>query len=231
MENFARARYAPRVIFDHLTEIPDPDPHAAALNMALDEILLRGAATPLLRVYRWARPALSFGYFGNYRDIAARWPGRDIVRRWTGGGEVPHGADFTYTLIVPRAHSFSRRSAPDSYRAIHECLAQLLAASTVAENAAPKTSGACFENAARFDVLIDSQKIAGAAQRRTAHGLLHQGSIQLDNLAPDFAARFAATLSAQRTRRPISPAERAAAHELAQDKYATDAWLRRFGAD
>ena len=223
--------YTPRVLFDLLTEILDPDPHPAALNMALDEILLRGAATPLLRFYHWAQPALSFGYFGKYRDIAARWPDRELVRRWTGGGEVPHGADLTYTLIIPRAHPFSRLSAPDSYRAIHESLAQLLSAATVADIAAPTISGACFENPALFDVLIDTRKIAGAAQRRTSHGLLHQGSIQLHTLDPDFAGRLAATLSRQLIRRAISPAEFTAASALAQNKYATTAWLRRFDTE
>ena len=224
-------RYAARVLFDQLTEILDPDPHGAALNMAIDEVLLRGSTTPLLRIYRWARPAVSFGYFGKYRDVAARWPDRDIVRRWTGGGEVPHGADFTYTLIVPRAHAFCRLRAPDSYRAIHECIAHLFGEAALTEHAAPTISGACFENAARFDVLIAARKVAGAGQRRTAHGLLHQGSIQLDTLDDTFATRLAASLSANRTQRPLAAAERVAADELALEKYSTDAWLRRFGAD
>ena len=83
------------MIFDELTEVADPEPHDAALNMALDEVLLRRAAGPLLRVYRWARPAVSFGYFGKVADAEAAWPGREMVRRWTGGGIVPHGADVT----------------------------------------------------------------------------------------------------------------------------------------
>src|SRR2546423_1117404 len=36
----------------------------------------------------------------------------------------------------------------------------------------------CFANPVRADVLLDGRKIAGAAQRRTTRGLLHQGSIQ-----------------------------------------------------
>src|SRR4051812_17684515 len=134
------------MLFNELTEILDAEPHEAALNMALDEALLRGAGTPLLRVYRWASAAVSFGYFGKYSAVAARWPGRDLVRRWTGGGEVPHGSDCTYTLIVPRAHPFCRLNAAESYRIIHAQIAELLDAE-LAETAMPAISGACFENA------------------------------------------------------------------------------------
>ena len=49
------------MIFAALTEVLDPEPHNAALNMALDEVLLASCTAPLLRVYRWAQPAVSFG--------------------------------------------------------------------------------------------------------------------------------------------------------------------------
>jgi lipoate-protein ligase A len=94
-------------LFDHLCEVHDPEPHAAALNMAIDEALLRTAREPLLRIYRWARPAVSFGYFGKWADVHRAWPEREAVRRWTGGGIVPHGDDLTYSLIVPREHPFA----------------------------------------------------------------------------------------------------------------------------
>jgi lipoate-protein ligase A len=215
------------MIFHDLTEILDPEPHEAALNMAIDEALLRRADTPLLRVYRWKRAALSFGYFGKYSAVAARWPDRQLVRRWTGGGEVPHGADCTYTLIVPRMHAFCRLSAVESYRVIHEHIAALLGA-TVAAVAEPKSSAACFENAVRFDVVDGARKVAGAAQRRTAHGLLHQGSIDAGAFDGTFVTCLAASFAPQVSKRPLSPEEKTSAHDIARDKYGTDAWLRRF---
>ena len=45
------------MLFEKMTEVLDPEPHGAALNMAIDEALLRTATEPLLRIYRWARPA------------------------------------------------------------------------------------------------------------------------------------------------------------------------------
>lgn len=220
------------MLFEKLSEIVDPEPHSAALNMALDETLLRTACEPLLRIYGWARPAVSFGHFGKFAEVEKAWPGRDWVRRWTGGGSVPHGEDFTYTLIVPRAHACARLTARESYRLIHEQIARLLRAAgstvSVATAASIKVSAACFDNAVEFDVLTPDGKVAGAAQRRTLWGLLHQGSIQLPGLHGAFGHRLAESLASETSRREISAAEIDAAHEVSARKYATENWLRRF---
>jgi lipoate-protein ligase A len=216
------------MLFDEMTAVLDPEPHGAALNMAIDEVLLRGAAGPLLRVYRWAQQAVSFGYFGKYEEVERAWPGRELIRRWTGGGVVPHGADVTYTLVVPAAHPFARRPARESYRLIHEEIAARLRASGVAAVVAPaaqaKISEACFENPAASDILANGRKIAGAAQRRASWGLLHQGSIQA---AAGFAAALAPAFAQVVPRREIRSAELTQAAEVAAEKYATAAWLRR----
>ena len=220
------------MLFDELTEVLDPVPHDAALNMALDEVLLAHAAAPLLRVYRWARPAVSFGYFGKVADVEVAWPGREMVRRWTGGGIVPHGADVTYTLVVPRGGAFFRLGAEESYQAIHERIAVLLveqgSAVRVAAAASAKISDACFDNPARYDLLADGGKIAGAAQRRTKAGLLHQGSVQGAALSADFGARLGNAFASKVSGRPLAEGELAEARVLSAKKYATDAWLRRF---
>jgi len=217
------------VLFPELIEVLDPEPHDAALNMAIDEVLLRGATAPLLRVYRWARPAVSFGYFGRHAEVAAAWPARELVRRWTGGGVVPHGSDVTYTLIAPReAGEFCSLNASDSYRAIHECIARLLGERvTLAPAAAPKVSSACFENAAQHDVLAGGHKLAGAAQRRTRHGLLHQGSVQLSSGQDLLRERLANAFSPGVKPRELTPDEFAAAGELAKAKYGSEGWNRR----
>ena len=220
------------MLFDELTEVSDPEPHDAALNMALDEVLLGHATGPVLRVYRWARPAVSFGYFGKVADVEVAWPGREMVRRWTGGGTVPHGADVTYTLLVPRGCAFFRLGAEEAYRAIHERIAGLLAEQgtevQMVAAAGAKISDACFENAARYDLLADGGKIAGAAQRRTRAGLLHQGSVQGAALPADFGARLGKAFASRVCGRPLATDELAEACELSVKKYATDAWLRRF---
>src|SRR5260370_40010845 len=53
----------------------------------------------------------------------------------------------------------------------------------------------CFANPVAADVMIDIRKVAGAAQRRTRIGLLHQGSIQHVDLGNGLTERFAKELS------------------------------------
>jgi lipoate-protein ligase A len=82
-------------IFAELEVCKDPAPRSAAINMAIDEALLETAKIPSIRFYRWNSPALSFGYFGKFADVADYAAERDLVRRWTGGGIVFHGDDLT----------------------------------------------------------------------------------------------------------------------------------------
>ena len=218
--------------FDTMEFLPDPEPHSAPLNMAMDEILLEEISVPVLRIYRWLNPAVSFGYFEKYASVENQYADRDLVRRWTGGGVVLHGEDFTYSLIVPHGCALMQMSPAQSYLAIHEVITQAMQesgiAASIAAAPAPKISTACFENAVRHDVLLNSRKIAGAAQRRTRHGLLHQGSIQGDALTGNFAEKFGAKLSANVVQRPVRHREIAAAATLAESKYATPRWMRKF---
>lgn len=201
--------------------------------MAIDEVLLAAASMPVMRIYRWRQRAVSFGYFGKIEEMEREWVGRELVRRWTGGGVVPHGEDLTYTLVVPRAEEFARRTATASYEAVHAGVARVLESrfgrqAALAEAAAPKVSNACFQNPARHDILFGNEKIAGAAQRRTQAGLLHQGSIQIPGLDETFARALASSFSAQIEEAPLREKILEQAAALAAEKYGTDQWLRRF---
>jgi lipoate-protein ligase A len=218
-------------MLDELHVYDDFEPKPAALNMAVDEALLEGAAAPVLRFYRWRRPSLSFGYFGRYAEVANQSNHRDIVRRWTGGGIVPHGDDLTYSVIVPASASFFARSSLEIYAAVHESIRRALAANGIeailANSATPKVSEDCFANAVRADVLSDGRKIAGAAHRRSRAGLLHQGSIQQGNLPNRFRDNFARILCERFERRALSPELLERAKAIAEAKYGTAAWLMR----
>lgn len=209
----------------------DLEPRAAALNMAIDEALLLAASAPILRFYRWQRPSLSFGYFGRYAEVAEQSAGREIVRRWTGGGIVPHGEDLTYSVILPSTEPFFSRSSLEVYASVHEAIRQALQAhniaATLADRAAPKVSENCFANPARADVLSGDRKIAGAAHRRSRAGLLHQGSIQRQGLPARFREDFARTLCGQRESKTLDPATLERAAQIAAAKYGTSGWLRR----
>src|SRR6516225_2273837 len=86
---------------DTLSYFADAEPRSAAENMALDEAIFFRAAFPVMRSFRWIRPAVSFVYFTPWRSVIERVGERDLVRRWTGGGIVEHGNDFTYSVIFP----------------------------------------------------------------------------------------------------------------------------------
>jgi lipoate-protein ligase A len=225
--NFCFCLQPPRVR-PWLTEISlfdDPLPRSAPLNMAIDEALLGTGAGPVLRVYRWKRPAVSFGYFERWAPIHAAHPDREAVRRWTGGGVVLHGEDVTYSLLVPGA------SPPPSgtYALIHGALRAALAGLGIVTESvtvpSQKTSHACFENPVCHDVILRGKKIAGAAQRRTRLGLIHQGSIQGLDLPAEFPATFAAHLAGAVRNRSFDVIP--AAEKLAAEKYAAPAWLER----
>jgi lipoate-protein ligase A len=158
---------------------------APARNMALDHALLEGAAEigrPVLRFYGWTEPAATFGYFQKHVDVA-RWTKlRPLIRRPTGGGLVPHDADWTYSLIVPPGASWYSLSAEESYRRIHEWIRAAFGKMGLATTLAPccrkAMPGQCFAGYEKFDLLWHERKIAGAAQRRNRNGLLIQGSVQ-----------------------------------------------------
>ena len=160
-------------------------PCDAAFNMALDEALLEAMPRlqkPVLRFYGWTEPAATFGYFQKYSEVAATTKRRPLIRRPTGGGIVPHDADWTYSAAFPPGHEWHSLKAEESYRRIHDWLRLAFAELQVETELAPcckKTlPGQCFIGHEKFDLLWHGKKIAGAAQRRNKLGLLIQGSVQ-----------------------------------------------------
>ena len=236
-----KAQQATRALFPHLTIYHDESPHSAAMNMAIDEALLETAVGPTIRFYRWRSPALSFGYFGKFSDVAIYAAERDLVRRWTGGGIVFHGDDLTYSIVIPASDPVFDESSIAIYEKIHRALADAL--NGVGERAvvaggvdpggialskhAAASGYNCFANPVRADIMINGRKIAGAAQRRTRRGLLQQGSIQGITTNTDLAEKFAQALSTNCSDFEVSERIFQRAREIAQRKYGTESWLRK----
>lgn len=160
-------------------------PGEAAFNMAFDEALLESAArhgAPVFRCYGWTQPAATFGYFQHFAEIERATLLRPLIRRPTGGGLVPHDADWTYSLAFPPGHEWHLLRAEESYRRVHEWIqaafAQLGVATELAACCKKSAPGQCFVGYEKFDLLWHGKKIAGAAQRRNKCGLLIQGSVQ-----------------------------------------------------
>ena len=168
-------------------------PGAAAFNMALDEALLQAMPrlqTPVLRFYGWLQPAATFGYFQKISEVESATHLRPLIRRPTGGGIVPHEADWTYSVIFPVGHEWHSLKAEESYRRVHDWLRLAFAELKVDTELAPccrkseisnlksQIPAACFIGHEKSDLLWRGKKIAGAAQRRNKLGLLIQGSVQ-----------------------------------------------------
>lgn len=173
-----------------------PERHdSAAANMATDFLMLRHYPEDRharFRHYGWRRAAATFGYsqpVAWVREQLAADPPEEICRRPTGGGVVDHREDWTYALVIPRGHPLQDARAAESYAAVHGALAAVLTDLEVPVRLVdtcapcppdrPPGPGVCFAQPERFDLVHadTGAKIAGAAQKRSRHGLLLQGSI------------------------------------------------------
>lgn len=168
-----------------------------AMNMALDEALLRavanGTSRPVLRFYRWQPATVTLGYAQSVdADIdqeVCRRAGLDIVRRSTGGRAVLHDQEVTYAVIAPTLPGFFGGSLLDSYRVISEILQRALQALGLPaalvpgkprSGQRPLTRSVCFSTPAQYELLIDGRKVAGSAQKRHGQAFLQHGSIPLE---------------------------------------------------
>ena len=199
--------------------------------MAIDEVLLSSGRSAILRFYRWNKPAISFGYFVTFTEACAVAGDRVMVRRWTGGGIVPHGEDLTYSIMIGSNDKTFSLPSKIVYQRVHAALSSALREfgihAVLTEANEPKLSEACFANPVASDVMENGRKIAGAAQRKTRSGLLHQGSIQRENLNEKFRSIFGKFLAKSLIVSNIGIDVMRAAQELAATKYRTTEWLRR----
>ncbi len=220
------------LVFTRLAVWNDPARRSGPENMAIDERLLTGNTGAILRLYRWARPEVTFGYPQRWSDVEPLTRGRPATRRWTGGGLVEHGDDLTITLALPATTTNAPLRPAESYHLIHAAIRDVLAPTYPAIRLATVDDAAaglaCFTSPACQDVLLDRRKIVGGAQRRTRLGLLYQGSLQGIEPPPNFATDLAHALAVDVT--PVDRAHSPSADALAASRYATSAWtLNRRG--
>lgn len=95
--------------------------------MAVDQALLELATEPVLRLYRWATPTLTLGYFQPASDRQRHEPslGCPLLRRSTGGGAIVHDEELTYSLILPAKDVVA--TSADYYDRVHRVAAEILA--------------------------------------------------------------------------------------------------------
>lgn len=209
------------------------------MNMSIDEQLLLHVAefgTPVVRIYGWDRQSVSIGYVQDY--AAAPQQKYAIVRRITGGGVVFHDRDLTYTIAIPEGHRICELDRVESYHVFHHAVKAALAGFGLAAELSASESRSvnratmhCFVTPTRYDVLCDGRKYAGAAQRRTRNGILHQGSIDLKASGGDSAILTEKLINALAKQFEIgfiafkvSKAFLRDAKIMAEKKYSTEQW-------
>lgn len=211
----------------------DPVLRTGYENMAADELLSRRSEA-WLRIYGWAKPAVSFGYFDSTPVAASIFPGEGIeyIRRWTGGGIVDHRKGYTYTVTLPAKEGVIYPPADRLYKWIHGALAEALIASGVEcrllVEDAPDGGRACWASPVASDIVdAAGNKLAGAGQRRYRGAVLHQGLIQECEPREGWAQLLAAALAPQvvviEGDEPY-PGFAVELEELCRTKYCTEQW-------
>lgn len=178
------------------------EPLDGALNMALDEALLRGrlagTAPPTLRFFAWRPATISLGYgqpLDDRIDVAAAAAlGIGLVRRPTGGSAILHEGpelELTYSVTATTGDFPGAADLLATYRWIGEALAaglQKLHAPVAMVPVQPSDPTAmptfCFARTGSYELEVDGLKVVGSAQRRQGAGFLQHGAVML-GAAPD----------------------------------------------
>ena len=209
----------------------DPVARNGPENMAVDSWLL-GREIPVLRTYHWKGNWGSLGYFGEVEKARQVLPDVSLVRRATGGGLVDHQNDITYTLVVPKSYNLAKAKGTESYRVIHSALVIALKKSghevELVGQDSDVDSSSCFEKPVEWDLIDESgEKVAGAGQRRTRKGLLHQGSILLGSSADggEILSRLAGELARSVRSLEVKPAGEGFSALVRQ--FSAASWLER----
>ncbi|UCG83387.1 MAG: lipoate--protein ligase family protein [Dehalococcoidia bacterium] len=168
----------------------DSGPSDGFTNMGLDEAMLyaheEGMIPPTLRVYGWAPPALSVGYFQSIaKDVDEQKcleNGIHVVRRITGGRSVLHKDELTYSVVASDGCGFPR-DLTGSYTAISQGLIAAYGILGLIVHLAPHrgnhSAAVCFNASSFSDLTCQGRKIAGSAQFRRGDVLLQHGSLPI----------------------------------------------------
>lgn len=158
------------------------DASTAAEQMAIDE-RLAAEGQPVVRLFRWSRPALSFGLRQarpSWVDaLSLRAAGIETVERPTGGGIAVHGSDLSCAIVVPsawrlRVHQLMDRVCASLCRAIE---AVGVDAAWTGDAAGRARIDYCLTQPSPYAITVNARKLCGFGLRRTSTAWLVQGSL------------------------------------------------------
>ncbi|MBI2940660.1 MAG: lipoate--protein ligase family protein [Chloroflexi bacterium] len=184
-----------------------------ATQMAIDEALMEAVATsaasPTLRFYDWAAPAVSLGAAQPAAQVdrhACARRGIAIVRRASGGSAVLHGEQVGFTFALPADYPLVAGDLVASYERFGRLLLDVLMQLGIGADLIPLAearstrprgllSAACFAGYGPFEPRYQGRKLAGSAQVRRRGVVLHHGLIPLEFRAEDLAAVLTGTVA------------------------------------
>jgi len=168
---------------------------AAEENMRRDgELLQEISGDPILHLYDWEGPSVTYGHFiipeKHLCLDAVRENQISLARRPTGGGIVFHLWDYAFSFLMPSSHPLFSLNTLENYAFVNKVVLEAVREMFDVNNSVellPQSmpiQGAdcgnfCMARPTQYDVVYQGRKIAGAAQRRTKRGYLHQGTISL----------------------------------------------------
>ncbi len=179
----------------------DSGAKSASENMALDQRLLKElspSSGPLVHLYDWQAVSATYGHFVDPSRFflleAVGKRGLDLARRPTGGGVLFHNSDLAFSLLMPASDPRFSQDPLANYAFVHERVKRAIERFTSLKSALVFECAAgprslerfCMARATKYDLVIEGKKVAGAAQRKTKEGYLHQGSIFLGLASDDF---------------------------------------------
>lgn len=148
--------------------------------------------TTIFRTYMWDSPAISLGRLQRAEEILnlkkIQDEGIKVVQRPTGGRQILHGEDISFSLIIPLTHSpfwgnsvTERMKSVSTYISkafsylnieIHENKKKLSRQSLITAHKSP-----CFLTTTPSELSYRNKKLVGIAQLVHKQGILIQGTI------------------------------------------------------
>lgn len=170
---------------------PPSDPEK---NMETDIFLLEDLKRHprvVLHLYAWKGLCATYGYFLHpfrlLKQEQVKKHDLKLARRPTGGGLIFHSWDLAFALLIPGSHPHYFSNTLQSYLSVNQAVLKAITQFNktkisptlwVTQDKNQRVDF-CMAQPTVFDIMIEGKKVGGAAQRRTKHGLLHQGSIAL----------------------------------------------------
>jgi len=153
-------------------------------QMDLDRKLFQKAENstdlPLVRVYTWDKPTITYGYnqkidelidLNHYKD----W---EILKRPTGGGIVFHEkGEISFTVIFPREKLTVPEAVGITSKKIATFLGNLGLDIKIEVAKRSQAADLCSNFVSSYEITLNGKKLVGIAQRFGRKSILQQGTI------------------------------------------------------